>query len=176
MSANDPTRGFIFATGIECSYPTTEHGRWRRDEMDVTRHYELWREDFELAREVGITHIRYGPPLHLIFTGPGNMTGVVERRADGASSSSSGPSRSSTSAISECRPGSAISRTTKSSPALSEYARAFAERYPWVRFYTPVNEMYVCARFSALDGLWNEQLRTKAPLFARSSISQAHRT
>jgi beta-glucosidase/6-phospho-beta-glucosidase/beta-galactosidase len=26
-----------------------------------------------------------------------------------------------------------------------------------VRFYTPVNEMYVCARMSALDGLWNEQ-------------------
>jgi beta-glucosidase/6-phospho-beta-glucosidase/beta-galactosidase len=42
--------------------------------------------------------------------------------------------------------------------ALQEYAAAFAERFPWVRFYTPVNEMYVCARMSALDGLWNEQL------------------
>jgi hypothetical protein len=62
---------FIFATGVECSYPTTEHGTWRRDEMEATRHYERWREDFELAREVGITHIRYGPPLHLIFIGPG---------------------------------------------------------------------------------------------------------
>ena len=39
----------------------------------------------------------------------------------------------------------------------SAYARAFAERYPWVRLYTPVNEMYVCARMSALDGNWNEQ-------------------
>ena len=28
---------FIFATGIECSYPTTEHGRWRRDQMEVDR-------------------------------------------------------------------------------------------------------------------------------------------
>jgi beta-glucosidase/6-phospho-beta-glucosidase/beta-galactosidase len=26
-----------------------------------------------------------------------------------------------------------------------------------VRFYTPVNEMYVCTRMSALDGNWNEQ-------------------
>src|SRR5919106_5366163 len=43
--------------------------------------------------------------------------------------------------------------------ALAEYARAFAERYKWVRFYTPINEMYVCARFSALQGLWNEQRR-----------------
>ena len=36
--------------------------------------------------------------------------------------------------------------------ALADYAGAFAARYPWVRFYTPVNEMYVCARMSALDG------------------------
>lgn len=43
--------------------------------------------------------------------------------------------------------------------ALAAYAGAFAARYPWVRFYTPINEMYVCARLSALDGLWNEQLR-----------------
>ena len=63
--------GFMFATGIECSYPTIEHGRWRRDEMQSTRHYSLWQHDFELARETGITHIRYGPPLHLIFEGIG---------------------------------------------------------------------------------------------------------
>jgi hypothetical protein len=25
----------------------------------------------------------------------------------------------------------------------AEYARAFAERYGWVRFFTPVNEIYV---------------------------------
>jgi beta-glucosidase/6-phospho-beta-glucosidase/beta-galactosidase len=41
---------------------------------------------------------------------------------------------------------------------LAEYARAFAERYPWVRFYTPVNEMYVTAQFSAAFGWWNERL------------------
>ena len=57
----------MFATGIECSYPTIEHGRWRRDELQSTRHYLDWQHDFELAREVGITHLRYGPPLHLIF-------------------------------------------------------------------------------------------------------------
>ena len=41
--------------------------------------------------------------------------------------------------------------------------RRVRRRYPWVRFYTPVNEMYVCAKLSALDGVWNEQLRTSAP-------------
>src|SRR5205807_6409277 len=38
------------------------------------------------------------------------------------------------------------------------YAAAFARRYPWVQLYTPVNEMYVTARMSALNGVWNEQL------------------
>src|SRR6185369_14058628 len=40
------------------------------------------------------------------------------------------------------------------------YARAFAERFPWVQLYTPVNEMYVCALFSGRYGWWNEQLQT----------------
>ena len=64
-------------------------------------------------------------------------------------------------------------------PALADYAAAFAERFPWVRFYTPVNEMYVCARMSALDGLWNEQLRdegafvTAAFNLARASVAMS---
>jgi beta-glucosidase/6-phospho-beta-glucosidase/beta-galactosidase len=40
------------------------------------------------------------------------------------------------------------------------YARAFATRFPWVQFYTPVNEMFICALFSAKTGYWNEQLRS----------------
>jgi beta-glucosidase/6-phospho-beta-glucosidase/beta-galactosidase len=40
------------------------------------------------------------------------------------------------------------------------FARAFAARYPWIRFYTPVNEMYVAAKFSAYYGWWNERLTT----------------
>jgi beta-glucosidase/6-phospho-beta-glucosidase/beta-galactosidase len=46
--------------------------------------------------------------------------------------------------------------------ALASYATAFARRYPWVRFYTPVNEIYVTARRSALEGAWNEQQRSEA--------------
>ncbi len=42
----------------------------------------------------------------------------------------------------------------------AEYARAFAARYPWVRLYTPVNEMYVTAEFSGSFGWWNERLRS----------------
>jgi dTDP-4-dehydrorhamnose reductase len=34
------------------------------------------------------------------------------------------------------------------------YARAFAERYPWVEDYTPFNEINTTARFSCLYGHW----------------------
>jgi beta-glucosidase len=41
----------------------------------------------------------------------------------------------------------------------ADYARAFAERFPWVQLYTPVNEMFICALFSGLYGWWNEEGR-----------------
>ena len=37
------------------------------------------------------------------------------------------------------------------------YPAAVAERYPWVRYYTPVNEPFVTAWLSAKEGLWNER-------------------
>ena len=163
--------GFMFATGIECSYPTIDHGRWRRDEMESTYHYSMWQRDFELARELGITHIRYGPPLHLIFTGPGRydwnysdpQMAELEHR---------GPEP----IVDLCHFGVPSWLGNLQNPdigkALKEYAAAFAERYPWVRFYTPVNEMYVCARMSALDCLWNEQLHDEGA-YARAAWNLA---
>ena len=37
---------------------------------------------------------------------------------------------------------------------LARHAKAVAERYPWVRDWTPVNEPLTTARFSALYGYW----------------------
>src|SRR5829696_1035003 len=58
---------FMFATGIECSIPTVDGGRWRIDELQDTGHYTHWRRDLELVREMGLKYLRYGPPLHLIY-------------------------------------------------------------------------------------------------------------
>ncbi len=152
---------FIFATGIECSYPTIEEGKWRRDEMQAMRHYEFWERDFELAREIGVTHLRYGPPLHLIYPAPGRYRWelIDEAMAD---LEAHGPEP----IIDLCHFGVPHWLGDFQNPevprALAEFATAFARRYPWVRFYTPINEMYVCARMSALDGVWNEQLRDEA--------------
>ena len=153
-----PANGFMFASGIECSYPTLENGRWRLDQMEATGHYRNWREDLALTVETGVTHLRYGPPLHLVCIGPGrydwSFMDVVmpEFQRLGL-----------TPIIDLCHFGVSDWLGDFQNPefptAMRDYARAFAERYPWVRFYTPVNEMYVCAKLSALEGLWNEQRR-----------------
>jgi beta-glucosidase/6-phospho-beta-glucosidase/beta-galactosidase len=169
---NEGSAGFMFTTGIECSYPTIHNGTWRRDEMDSTRHYEMWQHDFRLAREIGITHIRYGPPLHLIFLGPGRYDwDYIDPQM--AELKDYGPEP----IIDLCHFGvpSWLGNLQNKDigQALEEYAGAFAERFPWVRFYTPVNEMYVCARMSALDGLWNEQLHDEGA-YARAAWNLAN--
>ena len=156
--ATPPIGSFMFASGIECSYPTLENGRWRLDQMEATGHYRNWREDLALTAETGVTHLRYGPPLHLVCIGPGrydwSFTDVVmpEMQRLGI-----------TPIIDLCHFGLPDWLENFQNPevpnALCAYAKAFAERYPWVRFYTPVNEMYVCAKLSTLEGLWNEQQR-----------------
>lgn len=58
---------------------------------------------------------------------------------------------------------------------LAAYAQAVAQRYPWVRDYTPVNEPLTTARFSALYGHWYPHTRD-ALLFAKALIYQCRAT
>lgn len=37
---------------------------------------------------------------------------------------------------------------------LAEYAKKVAEQFPWIEYYTPVNEPLTTARFSGLYGIW----------------------
>ena len=49
----------MFATGMECSHPTIDNGRIRRDLLEGTGHYRHWRED--LLEEFGrITIVPHG--------------------------------------------------------------------------------------------------------------------
>lgn len=53
-----------------------------------------------------------------------------------------------------CGPQYATFDTTAFEQELPRYARRVAERYPWVRAYTPVNEPLTTARFAGLYGIW----------------------
>lgn len=54
---------------------------------------------------------------------------------------------------------------------LAAFARAVAERYPWVTHYTPVNEPLTTARFSGLYGHWYPHARDAAT-FVRMVLVQ----
>ena len=62
--------GFMFATGIENSYPTITGGL-RIDQMEKCGHYERWRDDLRLVRDLGLFYLRWGPALHKVFLAPG---------------------------------------------------------------------------------------------------------
>jgi beta-glucosidase/6-phospho-beta-glucosidase/beta-galactosidase len=64
---------FLFATGIENSYPSIwrpDGTSYRADEMEKTDHYRRWKEDFELVTELGIGHLRYGLPYYRTHLAP----------------------------------------------------------------------------------------------------------
>ena len=164
----------MFATGVENSAPTIEHGRVRVDEMESCGHYKQWRLDFDLVEQLGIRFLRYGIPIHRVYLGSERfdwefsdlvMAELRRRRivclAD------------------LCHFGVPDWIGNFQNPDFPElfarYAGAFALRFPWVQLYTPVNEMYICALFSARYGWWNEQLATdRAFVTALKNIVKAN--
>lgn len=148
---------FLFATGIENSNPTIHNGSLRVDELEKCGHYTQWQRDFDLVEDLGIRFLRYGPPIHTTWLGPGryNWSFADETFQDLRH-------RNIAPIVDLCHfgvPDWLGNFQNPDFPALfADYARTFAKRFPWLQLYTPVNEMYICARFSALFGWWNEQL------------------
>jgi beta-glucosidase/6-phospho-beta-glucosidase/beta-galactosidase len=153
----DNAGSFLFATGIECSYPTIHHGKLRRDLLEECGHYKYWKKDLQLVKDLGLKVLRYGLPYYNIHLGPGkydwSFADEVMREIKRL----------------EILPildllhfGVPDWLGNFQNPELpvhfADYAAAVAERYPWVRYYTPVNEIYVTARKSAKEGFWNEQM------------------
>jgi dTDP-4-dehydrorhamnose reductase len=58
---------------------------------------------------------------------------------------------------------------------LADYAARVAERYPWIRRWTPVNEPLTTARFSALYGHWYPH-RSDYRSFLRALVNQCRGT
>ncbi|MDB5320132.1 MAG: hypothetical protein JWN40_1763 [Phycisphaerales bacterium] len=155
---------FAFATGIECSNPSVADpnggGRLRRDLLEECGHYRYFREDFALVKELGTPCLRYGLPNHLIHLGPDRYDWTFADEA-----------------MAELKRLGIVPildlmhfgipdwlgdfQNPEMPVHFAAYAGAVAERYPWVRAYTPVNEIYVSARNSGWDGLWNERLRSE---------------
>ncbi len=149
---------FMFATGIECSYPRIAGGI-RRDLLAECGHYDRWREDLALTRGLGLRVLRYGLPYYSMHLGPGRYDWsfadepMLEMQRLGIEPILDLLHFGVPDWIGDFQ--------NPDLPLLfAEYAEAVVRRYPHVRMYTPVNEIYVTARISARDGLWNEQLKS----------------
>src|SRR5215472_7706319 len=179
--------GFMFATGIECSNPVALDSNGRRariDELALTFHYTHWKHDLHLVRELGLDFLRYGPPWYRVHLAPGHydweFTDAVFAEMQRLRI---------VPIVDLCHFGVPDWIGNFQNPdwpeLFGQYAGAFARRFPWVRFYTPVNEIYVTALFSAQYGWWNERLASdesfvtalkhlaKANLLAEAAILKA---
>lgn len=165
-NVSDPTESlkFMFAVGIECSYPRIADGV-RVDQMRDTGHYEMWKTDLRHVRELGLRYLRYGPPIHRIWVGNGKYDWsfldpvMQEMRRLGIIPIVDLVHFGLPDWLGDFQ-------NTSWPEYFADYARAFAERYPWVRYYTPVNEIYVTAQFSAAFGWWNERLMSDVAFVA----------
>ncbi len=168
---------FMFATGIENSYPTIagKDGKPERvDELAKCGFYDHWRQDFALVHQLGIRYLRYGPQYYQTHLGPGTydwsftdetfaelkrlgITPIADLCHFGVPDWVGG------------------FQNADWPPLFAEYAKAFATRYPWVTRFTPVNEIYIAATFSAQYGWWNERLASdEAFVTALTHLCQAN--
>ncbi len=157
-----PGPKFMFATGIENSYPTIRlpNGEIKRiDEMEKTGHYKNWKQDFLLLGELGIEFLRYGPPLYKTHIGPGKYDwDFTDETFNNLRDLNVTP------IVDLCHFGLPDWLGDFQNPDFpnyfAEYAQAFAERFPDLHLYTPINEIFIAAMFSAQYGWWNERLQS----------------
>lgn len=123
--------------------------------MEKCGHYDRWRDDFELVKQLGITHLRYGPPYYRVHVAPGRYDWDFVDQAFAALKE-----LEITPIVDLCHfgvPDWVGGFQNDEWPAhFKNYARAFAQRYPWIKVYTPVNEIFIAATFSGQYGWWNE--------------------
>jgi len=147
--------GFVVATGIECSAPLVAGGI-RQDELVKTGHWDAVEDDVALVASYGIRYLRYGIPFHVVARDPRSFDWAWTDRAMGAVRDAGIEPIADLVhfGVPDHLDGFGDPRLPD---VVRRYAAAFADRYPWVRLYTPVNEPLVGATFSARTGWWNER-------------------
>jgi beta-glucosidase len=152
--------GFAWCTGIEDTFVAQEgSGKRRLDEYELQQHYEHWREDIDLAADVGFGMIRYGIPWYRVEPERGRFDWSFPDKVIPHMSERG------------LRP--IIDLVHYGTPLWLEgeflhpdypdrvaaYAAGFAERYGgWVRHYTPLNEPFINAELCGRTGRWPPHL------------------
>lgn len=153
---------FIWAAGIEDTFvPQTRNGHRALDEYELMGHYEHWREDLALARELGLQALRWGVPWYKVepedgkfdwswtdevipyLVGELKIAPVIDLMHYG------------------CPFWLKKEFANKNYPKfVARYAAEFARRYKGlVKWYTPLNEPIINALMCGMRGLWAPYLK-----------------
>ncbi|HZH98077.1 MAG TPA: family 1 glycosylhydrolase [Fimbriimonadaceae bacterium] len=136
--------------GIECTINRVQD--LYLDQLGLSGHYGRL-SDFDLLAEIGIKVIRYPVLWEKVSPTPdaedwswadqslGRLRDLGIEPVVGLVHHGSGPAHTSL-------------LDPKFPEMLAEFARKVAERYSWVRMFTPINEPLTTARFSGLYGHW----------------------
>src|SRR3954447_6823496 len=154
--------------GVECSRARV--GRRLADQLDLTGHRQR-KGDIERIASLGVSAVRY--PVLWEHVAPNGLARADWRWSDerlsalraarvkpivGLLHHGLGPR-----GMSILHPGFVA--------AFARYARAVAERYPWVDAFVPINEPLTTARFGGLYGWWQPHLASRE-VFARLLLVQ----
>ncbi|HEX8733801.1 MAG TPA: family 1 glycosylhydrolase [Pyrinomonadaceae bacterium] len=155
-------RDFIWAAGIEDTFvPQVRRGHRALDEYELMGHYQHWREDLALGRELGLNAMRWGVPWYKVEPEPGKfdwrwtdevipylvedlkINPVLDLMHYG------------------CPFWLKREFANKDYPEyVARYAAEFARRYKGlVKWYTPLNEPIINALMCGMRGLWAPYLK-----------------
>ncbi len=154
--------------GIECTI--NRIGDQYKDQLEYSGHYHR-RGDIEAIADLGIRTIRY--PVLWEKHQPDQHAKINWRWTDKqlAAIRDSGM----TPVAGLLHHGSGPSYTNLLDPEfpylLASYAYEVANRYPWLEYYTPVNEPLTTARFSGLYGFWYPHHKSEVS-FYRTLLNQ----
>lgn len=153
---------FLWAGGVEDTFvPQTRPGHRSLDEYELMGHYEHWREDLALGRELGLKALRWGIPWYKVEPEPGRfdwrwIDEVIPYLVEELKI---------TPIIDLMHYGTPfwLSRefANRDYPKfVARYAAEFANRYKsLIRFYTPLNEPIINALMCGMRGLWAPYLK-----------------
>ncbi|AWL04115.1 family 1 glycosylhydrolase [Massilia oculi] len=150
-STNSPAHPLELWGGLECTVNRVQDTYF--SQLDRNGHSER-ACDIERFAALGIRAIRY--PILWERTAPNGIDGADWRWPDERLAALRAAGVTPIAGL--IHHGSGPRHTSLVDPGfaqeLADYAGAVAARYPWLEFYTPVNEICTTARFAGLYGVW----------------------
>ena len=148
---------FTWATGIEDTFiPHARPGLRALDEYELTQHYKLWKQDFDLVAETGVKAVRWGIPWYRVQPAPDQWDWEWTDKALDYLVNTKGIAP----ILDLMHYGTPLwlenSFINSSYPQrVAEYARVVAARYKsLVSYYTPLNEPMVNADMCGNKAEW----------------------